>query len=255
MAAATSTAQIGSAFHNNLVRHPVEFAQAALTAQRISGGRFEAGLGAGWQAAELAATGRSYPRPSERAARLIEAVQVVRQLFDTGRCDFEGTHYRVHVSQIDRPDVGPPPLVVAAGGRYVIKSVAPYVDRLELKLAAAATRGGQLDLAALGSITLDGLRSDLEFTRSVRPDVPLAVHVLCRAGEDAATARIASHFPPGSVVGRFFGPPVEVAEAIWALAELGVDRIHLTPGDQRTYSNLASLLLPSVAADPARPSI
>ena len=36
-----------SCFANNLLRSPVEFAQAALALQRASGGRFEAGLGPG----------------------------------------------------------------------------------------------------------------------------------------------------------------------------------------------------------------
>ena len=41
-----------SCFANNLLRSPVEFAQAALTLQRASDGRFEAGLGAGWSREE-----------------------------------------------------------------------------------------------------------------------------------------------------------------------------------------------------------
>lgn len=48
MAAATERVFLTSSFANNLFRSPVEFAQASLTMQALSDGRFEAGLGAGW---------------------------------------------------------------------------------------------------------------------------------------------------------------------------------------------------------------
>src|SRR5262245_34784033 len=53
MAAATSEIFVTTSFANNLLRSPVEFAQASLTMQWLSGGRFEAGLGAGWLEPEV----------------------------------------------------------------------------------------------------------------------------------------------------------------------------------------------------------
>jgi alkanesulfonate monooxygenase SsuD/methylene tetrahydromethanopterin reductase-like flavin-dependent oxidoreductase (luciferase family) len=243
MGASTTSARIGSAFHNNLLRHPVEFAQGALTMQRITDGRFEAGLGAGWSESELVCTGRALPPPGIRAAMLIEAVQIARMLFDDGRCDFDGTHYSVHLEEIERPSVGPPPLVVAAGGRRIIESVLPLVDRLELKVASAATRGGRLDLQALGAITREDVAEKVSLVRSLRADIPIGLHVLCRAGSDERTRRIAATFPPDSLVRRFYGPPEEVASMILSLEELGVELVHVTPGDQQSYLNLAPLLL------------
>jgi alkanesulfonate monooxygenase SsuD/methylene tetrahydromethanopterin reductase-like flavin-dependent oxidoreductase (luciferase family) len=243
MGASTTSARIGSAFHNNLLRHPVEFAQGALTMQRITDGRFEAGLGAGWSESELVCTGRALPPAGIRAAMLIEAVQIARMLFDDGRCDFDGTHYSVHLEEIERPSVGPPPLVVAAGGERIIKSVLPFVDRLELKVVSAATRGGRLDLKALGAITYTDVAEKISFVRSIRADIPIGLHVLCRAGTDERTRRIAAAFPPDSLMRRFYGPPEEVASMILSLEELGVGRVHITPGDQQSYLNLTPLLL------------
>lgn len=242
MAVSTRSVRLGPAFQNNLFRHPVEFAQACLTMQRISGGRFEAGLGAGWSGIELERTGRPLPTAGERAGRLIEAVQITRQLFDAGRCAFAGRYYNVDVNLVERPAQGPPPLVVSAGGPRVIRSVAPFVDRLELKAASSATRGGRLDLAALAAVTWDDLRAQVDLARSARADLPLGLHVLCCAGDDERTRRIASKFPEGSLFGRFYGPPDQVAQAVWSLADLGVNRVHLTPGDQHSYANLAPLL-------------
>ena len=76
LAVATSTAKITTAFVNNMFRSPVEVAQAALMLQRVSGGRFELGLGAGWAQAEMEQAGLEYPSPRDRAGAFIEAIQI-----------------------------------------------------------------------------------------------------------------------------------------------------------------------------------
>src|SRR3954471_5293712 len=57
VAGLTSRLRLTTTFANNLARSPVEFAQAALTLQYLSAGRFDAGLGAGWSAQELEGAG------------------------------------------------------------------------------------------------------------------------------------------------------------------------------------------------------
>ena len=80
MAAATDQILITTSFANNLFRSPVEFAQAAMTLQMLSNGRFEAGIGAGWAEHEMLAMGLEYPDPSVRVSMYIEALTVVRAL-------------------------------------------------------------------------------------------------------------------------------------------------------------------------------
>jgi len=72
MAAATTTVGITTAFVNNLLRSPVEVAQAALQMQRVSGGRFELGLGAGWAEDEVLGAGLRYPEPRDRAGAFVK---------------------------------------------------------------------------------------------------------------------------------------------------------------------------------------
>ncbi|NIR99166.1 MAG: LLM class flavin-dependent oxidoreductase, partial [Gammaproteobacteria bacterium] len=78
MACATTHTRITTSFCNNLFRSPVEFAQAALSLQAASDGRFEAGLGAGWLQDEIEAMGDVYPSGPERVSRYVEALTVVR---------------------------------------------------------------------------------------------------------------------------------------------------------------------------------
>jgi len=74
LSACTSRVTLSTSYANNLLRSPVEFALAALSVHEASGGRFEAGLGAGWHAQELLGAGIGFPSSIERARRLREAV-------------------------------------------------------------------------------------------------------------------------------------------------------------------------------------
>jgi alkanesulfonate monooxygenase SsuD/methylene tetrahydromethanopterin reductase-like flavin-dependent oxidoreductase (luciferase family) len=80
MACATSSVKITTSFCNNLFRSPVEFAQAALSLQAASRGRFEAGLGAGWAQDEMDAMGEPYPEPGVRVSRYVEALRIASSL-------------------------------------------------------------------------------------------------------------------------------------------------------------------------------
>jgi len=238
VATATTRPYVTSAFANNLFRSPVEFAQASLALQAVSGGRFEAGLGAGWSAPEMTRTGREFPGGPERAGRYVEALQVVRSLLHEGSCRFDGRWYQVDVDVIG-PMVPPPPLVGACGGPRTIREATPLLDRVELKAASSATRGGQLDLAALGSITRADLEDLVRRVRDVRPDIPLGMFVLCSAGDDERTRAVAAAMPPGSLYGGFFGEPKKVADSIAALAELGITRAQVSPFGEASFPAIA----------------
>src|SRR5688500_1114745 len=188
-AAATSRVQIASSFANNLLRSPVEFAQAAMSLQRACNGRFEAGLGAGWAEAEITGIGHEYPSPGERAGRYAEAMHIVRALFRDRRCTFAGRYYRIEMPAI-APDVEPPPLVASVGGPRTIREVTPLVDRVELKIASAATRGGRLDFGRLAQIELDHLKQLVALVRAMRADVPLGVFLMVGCGTHPRVATL-----------------------------------------------------------------
>lgn len=80
MAASTDRVLLTTAYANNLMRSPVEVAQAALTLQALTGGRYEVGLGAGWAEAEITGSSLDYPDARTRAQRFREAVMIVRDL-------------------------------------------------------------------------------------------------------------------------------------------------------------------------------
>jgi len=69
-------------------------AKSLATLDRISGGRVEVGIGAGWYEPEYAAIGMPLPSPGERLARLREAVVVTRGLMTGDAFTFDGRYHR-----------------------------------------------------------------------------------------------------------------------------------------------------------------
>jgi alkanesulfonate monooxygenase SsuD/methylene tetrahydromethanopterin reductase-like flavin-dependent oxidoreductase (luciferase family) len=243
-AAATSRALLTSAFGNNLFRSPVEFAQASLQMQAVSAGRFEAGLGAGWEREEVDAAGIEYPSPGERADRYAEAAHIVRDLLTAGTCSFHGRHYHVDVPVLG-PRVGaPPPLVVALGGPRTIRQIGPIADRVELQVISVANRGGAIDVDALAAIPRSHLTDLVMKVREVNETAPLGAFAMCSVTGDERTREWARRLE-GTFMGGFFGEPTKVAASIHGLADAGLSRVQVSPFGDASFELLAPHLLGS----------
>jgi alkanesulfonate monooxygenase SsuD/methylene tetrahydromethanopterin reductase-like flavin-dependent oxidoreductase (luciferase family) len=224
MAAATERAVLQPAFANNLFRHPVEFAQASLSMQVVSGGRFEAGLGAGWARDEMERTGQVFPDGRTRARMFHEAVQIVCELVAGRPCRFEGEHYQVDVPALGPLPASPPPVTASVGSPWTMRHITPLVDRVELKMGRS-TRGGGLDLAALASVTRDEVREMVDTVKSANPDVKVSMLVFVACGAEAAPM---SRVLGDGLYGTMVGEPARIAEHLRSLADLGIDRAQVS---------------------------
>jgi alkanesulfonate monooxygenase SsuD/methylene tetrahydromethanopterin reductase-like flavin-dependent oxidoreductase (luciferase family) len=243
-AAATARVLLTPAFANNLFRSPVEFAQAALQMQAVSAGRFEAGLGAGWEREEAEAAGIEYPPAGARADRYAEAAHIVRDLLTTGTCSFHGRYYHVDVPVIG-PRVGaPPPLVAALGGPRTIRQIGPIADRVELQVISVANRAGAIDFDALAAISRSHLDELVERVREVNASAPLGVFAMCSVADDERTRDWAQRLD-GTFMGGFFGEPPKVAATMYELADAGISRVQVSPFSDASFELLAPHLLGS----------
>ena len=92
------------------LRHPAVVAKAGASIDKMSGGRFELGLGAGafWDAIE--GLGGARRKPAEALESLAEAIEVIRLLWSGDRgLRFEGRHYRLrgaHSGPVPAHDIG-----------------------------------------------------------------------------------------------------------------------------------------------------
>ena len=80
LAARTSKLRLGTLVSPVTFRHPAVVAKAAATADQVSGGRIEVGMGAGWMAEEHERFGFDFPETKERLQALAEHVEQVDRL-------------------------------------------------------------------------------------------------------------------------------------------------------------------------------
>lgn len=129
LAVATQRAALGTLVLAVGFRPPSVLAKAAASLDRLSGGRFELGLGTGWNEPEYAAAGLEYPPGSQRLAELEEAVGLIRSMVSEGRSTVPGTRFHVK----DAPNYPQPhqtavPILVAAGGPQALRTAARVAD-------------------------------------------------------------------------------------------------------------------------------
>lgn len=131
LAAVTSRIRLGTLVSPVTFRHPALLAKAVVTADHISGGRVELGLGAGWHRPEHEGWGFEFPPVAERMERLAEQLEIVTAMWSPGRVDFEGRHYRIRdleplPAPVQKPR--PPILVGGSGGPRTLGLAAAHAD-------------------------------------------------------------------------------------------------------------------------------
>ncbi len=128
LAATVPRVRIGHMVASNTYRHPALTAKMAAGIDRISGGRFVLGLGAGWQENEHRAYGLPFYTTAERLGRLDEACQIVTSLFANERTTFDGQYYRLADAPLSpKPLQDPLPLMIGGGGeRVTLRIVAKH---------------------------------------------------------------------------------------------------------------------------------
>ena len=119
-------------------RLPGLLANVAATADHVSGGRVELGMGAGWMEREHRAYGFPFPETSERVARFAEQVEIVHRLWSEERVDFRGRYYTLEDAPAQpKPAQSPhPPIIVGgSGGRGTVEPALRFADEYNTPFA------------------------------------------------------------------------------------------------------------------------
>lgn len=128
MANATTNLEFATGVTTPLFRfHPAVVAQAAATLDRLSGGRFNLGVGTGENINE-GPLGYTFPNYAERNARMTEALEIMRSLLDGDKLTYQGEYYTTDRAKLYSPPLGPVPIWLAAGGP---KSAALAAEKAE----------------------------------------------------------------------------------------------------------------------------
>ena len=130
-AASTSRVRLGQMCTCMAYRNPAYLAKVAASIDVISGGRVEMGIGGGWYEHEWRAYGYGFPSAGTRLGMLDEGVQIMRQLWTTGKAALDGKHYQVD-GAISRPlplqDGGIPLWIAGGGEQKTLRIAAQYAQ-------------------------------------------------------------------------------------------------------------------------------
>ena len=219
--ARTERLRIGHLVTCNNFRHPALLAKMATSADVISGGRVEFGIGSGSVEEEHIAAGLPWESLAARSERLAEGLEVITRMFTGEPATYEGKHYTVR----DVPNVPPPvqsprpPIHVGgAGVRFTLPIVARYADVWNVP-TYALDRLGELTAALDRECERIG-RDPAEIRRSLEAVLVLATEADLTAAEETARRRFGS---PGFGLdaGGFIGTADQIAERVGELADQG----------------------------------
>jgi F420-dependent oxidoreductase-like protein len=231
LAAVTRTLRLGTLVSPVAFRHPSELARLVVTADRISGGRVELGIGAGWHEREHEAHGFPFPSLKARMEMLEEQIQVVQGNWGAGPFSFAGEHYQVsELSARPRPvqtsgRAGIPLLMGGAAGPRALRLATRYADEYNTAFATLEEIRERRDRLA------EACR------REGRPMMPfsLMTAVVVALDESSLAARCGrleerANLPKGSLLGDapegwIIGVVEQVAEQLSAIGEAGIDRV------------------------------
>jgi len=124
----TSTLRVGSLVVNNDLFHPLRLAQEAATVDLLTDGRLELGLGSGWNKPEYELLELSYDRAAQRAARLADAVAVMKAAL-AGETLLAGAPGGQSIRVVPEPAQRPhPPLLIGGHGDTILSLAAAEAD-------------------------------------------------------------------------------------------------------------------------------
>ncbi len=166
LAGKTSHVRLGSHVYLLGLRHPFVSARAIQTLDRVSGGRAEIGIGAGWLESEWRAAGLD---PRTRGRRLDEALSVCKRLWTEKVIEHHGEFYDFEAVMFEPKPVQLPHPPILVGGEsepalrraaracdgwvglgHSLASVAAPVARLRQLLADRGRQGDPFQMICMG---------------------------------------------------------------------------------------------------------
>jgi coenzyme F420-dependent glucose-6-phosphate dehydrogenase len=138
--------------------HPALVAQAAATSAAMMPGRFFLGVGTGENLNEHI-LGQGWPETEIRHARLVEAIEVIRLLWQGDNQSHHGRYFTVENARLYTLPEQAPPLLIATGGPRSAEFAARFGDGLiatgpEANLVRAFEAAGGRGKPRYGSVTV-----------------------------------------------------------------------------------------------------
>jgi F420-dependent oxidoreductase-like protein len=253
LAARTTTLRLGTMVSPASFRHPSVLGKLATTADHVSGGRVELGLGTGWSEVEHTAYGFPFLSMRERMDVLEEQLAIIHDGHwgSQEAYSFSGTHYTL--SGLDarpRPVQTPhPPLIMGgAAGPRAARLAARFADEYNTvmpTLEDIAERKARIDAACRGA-GRDPIPFSIMTTTLIGRD-----EAEVRKRADAYTDRTGQPVDAANLPETWIAGTVDAVIAkLKAYEQAGVARVflqHLVHRDLETVELIGRELAPAVA--------
>ena len=228
LSALTTKLRLGTLVTPTSFRHPSVLAKLVVTADHVSDGRIDLGLGAGWHEGEHEAYGFPFLPTAERVDVLEEQLQILIGHWGGDEFSFTGEHYTLSGLNAEPKPVQRPHPPIIMGGNAGARSA---------ELAARFAAEYNTPFPSLDQINQRKANIDRACDRAGRDAIPFSIMAGVVLGADvaevegrarrvaAATGRDAAELlrdpPPGWIVGTL----EQAAEQLAAIREAGVSRV------------------------------
>ena len=228
LAAATTRLRLGTLVSPASFRHPSVLAKLVVTADHVSGGRIDLGIGAGWHEREHEAYGFPFLPTAERVDVVEEQLEILMGTWGEGEFSFRGERYALSgLNAQPKPIQSPhPPLLM--GGNAGARSAA---------LAARFADEYNTPFPSLEQIRRRKAKIDEACERAGREAIPFSIMAGAVLGADAseveerarrvadATGQDADALLRDPPRGWFVGTLEQAAEQLAPIREAGVSRV------------------------------
>ena len=234
LAAVTSTIRLGTLVSPVTFRLPAVLAKAAVTVDRISRGRVEIGMGAGWWEEEHRSHGFPFPPVPERFDMLEEQLEIVHGLLTQDAFTFEGAHYQLEDVRFAPKGVQaphPPIVMGGAGGPRMSRLVSRWANEFNTVGVGPKEAGSRFER----------VRERLHADGRAQDTLTTSLMTWCYVGETEAdaVARVTRARERAKREGTLqdelgdiratcvFGSPAQAAERLSEYAAAGAQRVML----------------------------
>jgi len=139
LAVRTERIRIGPMVTSQSYRNPALLAKIAAGVDRMSGGRLDFGLGAGWKELEYRAYGYQFPDAPTRVTQMIETLEICTRMWNDERATYHGKHYRIDDALCSpKPLQRPLPIWIGGSKPRVMRAAARYGHAFNINVSASA---------------------------------------------------------------------------------------------------------------------
>lgn len=235
LAPLTKRIRLGTLVSPVTFRHPSVFARMVVSADHISAGRIEVGMGSGWNQQEHEQNGFDFPDLRTRYDVLEEHLEIVVRSWSGEPFDYEGKHYSLRAQRaLPKPVQAPhPPIILGGQGK-------PRAVELAVRYAS------EYNMLATSVEDCRARRKVLDDAcgRARRDPATLGLSVMTMAslGESQAQAEASyrraldampnSRDSLGTSFGKLIGTVDDVATQLREFERAGVSRVFLNHFDR-----------------------